>query len=187
MEDSSSFKTSISFDSSVSVDKFWSDILRRDKNNFPDLAKFALDILSLPHSNAQWERGFSKLNLFKTKTRSRLNIDTINSALLTSDGTKRQNSCIQFKPSKEMVAQINNSQVLMKMWKMISSKTSDFLFFCFLQLNYCVCTAWLSIFVLFSVHLLNIFLPSVWRLHQWLSSFILFNVHEHFPSRCVKN
>lgn len=66
------------------VDKFWIKIFQSD-SNFLELSDFALSVLSLPHSNSECERVFSKVNLFKTKIRSKLKTDTVNGALLSSE------------------------------------------------------------------------------------------------------
>jgi hypothetical protein len=44
---------------------------------FKKLAIYVLTILSLPHSNADNERVFSKVNLIKTKSRNRLIMKSI--------------------------------------------------------------------------------------------------------------
>lgn len=62
---------------------------------FQNLARFVLNILSLPHSNAACERLFSKVNLIKTKTRNRLVTDTINGTILASECVNNfNNGCV---------------------------------------------------------------------------------------------
>ena len=48
------------------------------KNPFEELSKFALKLLSLPHSNGDIERVFSQMNLIKNKTRNRMELPTLN-------------------------------------------------------------------------------------------------------------
>lgn len=66
-----------------STDKFWDD-LKENNSDFKELAQFALDILCIPHSNAQCKRTFTKANLIKTKTRNKLKVETVNSPLLAA-------------------------------------------------------------------------------------------------------
>lgn len=64
---------------------FWSEVfMYKDSagnNTFKELADFALEVLSLPWSNADVERVFSQLNLVKTKLRNRLITSTVNAVL----------------------------------------------------------------------------------------------------------
>lgn len=96
------------------IDIFWSRLLHYknalDISEFTNLAKFALNLLSIPHSNAQCERIFSKVNLIKTKQRNRLITDTVNGSLLSSQCIKENNgTCITFEPSKQMYLGCNQS------------------------------------------------------------------------------
>lgn len=73
-------------------DEFWGNISDlknlQDEHEFKELGKFALDVLALPFSNASCERIFSKVNLIKTKLRNKLQTDTINGLILTSQHVK---------------------------------------------------------------------------------------------------
>lgn len=64
---------------------FWAEVhAYRDasgNNAFEELAKFALQLLSLPWSNADVERTFSQLNLVKSKIRNRMQLTTVNAIL----------------------------------------------------------------------------------------------------------
>lgn len=64
---------------------FWTEVnAYRDaggNNPFEELAKFALELLSLPWSNADVERTFSQLNLVKSKIRNRMQVSTVNAIL----------------------------------------------------------------------------------------------------------
>ena len=69
----------------------------------------ALATLFFLHSNAECEKVFSKVNLFKTKPRNKLKTKTVNGALLSASCIKGSGgSCIQFTPSKDMFSRINN-------------------------------------------------------------------------------
>lgn len=78
--------------------------------DFVQLSQFSLDALCLPHSNAECERVFSKVNLTKTKIRNRLHTNTINSLLLTSQCLKEgEKGCTSFQPTQDMVNKMNYS------------------------------------------------------------------------------
>ncbi|KAK3932742.1 23S rRNA (uracil(1939)-C(5))-methyltransferase [Frankliniella fusca] len=62
------------------------------------LRAFSLNALSSPHSNAQCERCFSKINLVKTKTRNRLVAVTVEAVLLASQAVRRVGCCSAFRP-----------------------------------------------------------------------------------------
>lgn len=68
-----------------STSSFWVEVFYfKDSvgnNPFKELANFALEILSLPWSNAEVERVFSQLNIVKTKLRNRLITSTVNAVL----------------------------------------------------------------------------------------------------------
>ncbi|KYN30271.1 hypothetical protein ALC57_00266 [Trachymyrmex cornetzi] len=85
------------------VDLFWAKLMFIDDNDqgltFKKLSKFVLDVLSLPHSNADCERLFSQINLIKTKTRNKLITSTINGLLLTKQ--RVQGNCLNYEPSKQ--------------------------------------------------------------------------------------
>lgn len=95
------------------TDKFWSKLYNYKHDEiFPykELAKFFLSVLSLPHSNADCERMFSKINRTKTTSRNRMITDTVSATLMAcellcnsnhSDADK-QGNCITFKPTIQM-------------------------------------------------------------------------------------
>lgn len=91
----------------MSPDEFWSKMLNFPEPLFRNLAKFVLEVLSLPHANADSERIFSAVNLIKTKQRNRLLTSTINGTLLTKQCISRNfTDCTRFKPSPDMIAKI---------------------------------------------------------------------------------
>ena len=70
---------------------------------FKKLSNFALQMLSLPVSNADAERLFSKLHLIKTDIRNRLSIKTVKSLIYISEAVKEQEACYLFEPTAEMI------------------------------------------------------------------------------------
>jgi len=97
-------------------DVFWFKLSNLQMGNqeypFVNLANFAIEALSLPHSNADCERIFSKVNLIKVKTRNRLNTDIIQACLLASQEIKiKNNTCIDFVPSKKMIDSMTTSNL----------------------------------------------------------------------------
>ncbi|XP_011858405.1 PREDICTED: uncharacterized protein LOC105555964 [Vollenhovia emeryi] len=92
------------------ADIFWSKILKiknEEVGVFSNLAKFVLDALVVPHSNAECERVFSKVNLCKTKVRNKLITDSIEGLLLTSQHLNKD--CIKFEPTKNMLAKMTTA------------------------------------------------------------------------------
>lgn len=66
-------------------------------------------ILTLPHSSAATERLFSAINLNKTKTRNRLETDTLTGILNAKNILSNQNkSCYNFNIDTEMLNKHNN-------------------------------------------------------------------------------
>lgn len=77
---------------SNSVDDFWKEIfiMKNDLNNpmFPNLSKVVKVVLTLPHSSAAAERGFSQFMLNKTKLRNRLATETCAAILIVKGGLR---------------------------------------------------------------------------------------------------
>lgn len=87
------------------VDDFWIYLYNWECDGifkFKTVAGFVLKILSLPHSSVDCERIFSKVNLIKTKIRNRLQVESINGLLLSSEHVK-STSCVHFNPTKSMI------------------------------------------------------------------------------------
>lgn len=65
--------------------KFWVEVYSyRDAGNnnpFPEIARFAIKLISLPWSNTEIERIFSQMNLVKSKLRNSMGIKTLNAIL----------------------------------------------------------------------------------------------------------
>lgn len=75
------------------IDSFWGKMynFKNENNVFPfrNLAKFILNILSLPHANADCERIFSLMNIIKSKIRNNLNNDSVSKITLAKEAMKR--------------------------------------------------------------------------------------------------
>nr|CAI5841355.1 unnamed protein product [Callosobruchus analis] len=74
---------------------FWSEVLNYrngDDQPFKDLAEFCLELLILPHSNAEVERLFSVMNIIKSKLRNKLQLPMF-SALSIKGGLNRCDKC----------------------------------------------------------------------------------------------
>lgn len=69
-------------------DVFWTYLYRLEDGQFHSLAHFALNVMAFPHSNAQCERIFSKINCTKTKSRNRMICKTVSATLTTSECIK---------------------------------------------------------------------------------------------------
>lgn len=68
-----------------------------DSCPFKELAEVAINILSLPHSNAEIERVFSQLNIVKNKQRNRMKVNLINSILAIRAGLRRlKTNCFNY-------------------------------------------------------------------------------------------
>ncbi|KRG00510.1 uncharacterized protein Dmoj_GI25982 [Drosophila mojavensis] len=77
--------------------KFWNEVSNyKDSGGncrFLDLAAVALQMFSLPWSNAEVERVFRQLNLVKSKLRNSMSLNTINSILSIRYGLRRLGKC----------------------------------------------------------------------------------------------
>lgn len=85
------------------LDEMWPKIKETEDQSeilkFDYLDSFVLNILSALHSNTDCERIFSKMNLIKTNIRNRLETETINSLLLSSQLVE---NCVQFESAVKM-------------------------------------------------------------------------------------
>ena len=96
----------------IDVEHFWCSILKKKRVDntfvFPFLQKLILGLLSLPISSANVERTFSTINLNKTKTRNRLDFNTLSGILFTKDYMRRNDiCCYNFKYTNEMYNKFN--------------------------------------------------------------------------------
>lgn len=64
-----------------------------NENPFQELSDMALQILSLPFSNAYIERTFSIMNNYKTKTRNRMSLKLLNSIMQIKYGLSNMEKC----------------------------------------------------------------------------------------------
>lgn len=88
----------------------WLSTLKSDKGTpiFKSLPVFALRILSLPTSNADAERIFSKVNLNKTKVRNKLSLHTQANIVLTSETASGSGGCVAFNPTHGMIKSVQH-------------------------------------------------------------------------------
>lgn len=94
--------------SSLKTDEFWIKI--RDGTECKTLATFALNVLCLPHSNADCERIFSEVNNIKTRLRNKLITLTINGTLLARQSIRNHGNCSQFRVPNEMIIKMKQKQ-----------------------------------------------------------------------------
>ena len=93
---------------------FWKTVLQTKCNDdvlaFPLMSKFVFNVLSLPHSSANVERTFSQININKTKSRNRLNVETLEGILLAKDYLKMNSaSCHNLIITNELITKFNSS------------------------------------------------------------------------------
>lgn len=97
---------------SLSTSQFWIEIQKvkcgDGSSKFPLVSKFALNILSLPHSSANAERIFSQVNLNKTKTRNRLDTPTLEGLLYTKSMIS-DSTCFDFQLDRNVLKKHNDS------------------------------------------------------------------------------
>uniref|UniRef100_A0A1Y1MMI1 HAT C-terminal dimerisation domain-containing protein n=2 Tax=Photinus pyralis TaxID=7054 RepID=A0A1Y1MMI1_PHOPY len=106
----------IKWNNKSNTNDFWSEVnLYRDSGNenpFKELAKFALTILTLPHSNAEVERLFSAMNIIKSKLRNRMQLPMLNALLSVRAGLKRHGKCCDtYEMPKDVINKIKTMEV----------------------------------------------------------------------------
>ncbi|XP_046587870.1 uncharacterized protein LOC124293018 [Neodiprion lecontei] len=99
------------------TDIFWHKLGNCSENDqvghsYHNLSKFALDVISLPHSNAECERKFSAVNLIKTKTRNKLITPTVNGLLLAGQRVKK--NCVTLEPLADEYKRMNNNTLYLR-------------------------------------------------------------------------
>lgn len=103
---------------------FWNNLYVSngfENSCYKELAKFSLTVLSLPHSNAECERLFSKINRTKTKSRNRMICETVSATSMacecvknskfSSNRHKNEYNCITFTPPKERINLMTTSNL----------------------------------------------------------------------------
>ncbi|KAH0561120.1 hypothetical protein KQX54_013305 [Cotesia glomerata] len=105
----SSFELPTDISTSDDIDVFWYKLSTCDGGDqkyfsLKNLSKCVLDIIALPHSNADCERIFSAINLSKTKSRNKLVIPTVNGLLLASQLVE---NCTFFEPAYQEYSTMN--------------------------------------------------------------------------------
>lgn len=88
--------------------KFRGDVNKLTKGDgtelYPNINKFVLFILTLPHSSASTERIFSTVNLNKTKTRNKLSTETLQGILHSKNMlTTQKKSCFEIIINKDII------------------------------------------------------------------------------------
>ena len=88
-------------------DKFWNDFKEfkdaAGESRFNNLAQFALALYTLPYSNAEVERIFSKMNHFKSKLRNKMASPTTDALIRVDGGLKwRGEQCYNFNVTDNM-------------------------------------------------------------------------------------
>lgn len=93
------------------ADIFWGSLLKYKNENdempFYNLSRFILNILCLPHTNADCERIFSHVGLIKL--RNSLNNQSVTNLILAKEHMKYWGDCTKFKPSSSMFQKLNKS------------------------------------------------------------------------------
>ncbi|XP_025996408.2 uncharacterized protein LOC113005286 [Solenopsis invicta] len=95
--------------------KFWYEVNRYtdagDNKPFKELANFAMELLVLPHSNAEVERLFSAMNITKTKLRNKMQLPMLTAILAIRSGLKRVNKCCKtFDLPNDVVKKIKTNE-----------------------------------------------------------------------------
>ena len=96
--------------------KFW-DVINGYKDaagelRFKNLRQLALSLYSLPYSNAEVERIFSKMKYFKNKMRNRMSSPTIDALIRIEGGLRwRKEECHNFTVTNDMKSKFNTSSV----------------------------------------------------------------------------
>lgn len=118
------------------TDKFWVLLLNFKHEGssiaiYKELSEFVLSILSLPHSNAECERLFSKVNRTKTKSRNSMITSTVSASLMTSECISNSNSnqgekgtCFSFELTKKMLKLMNSDNLYKN--ENVNHETNDF-------------------------------------------------------------
>ena len=96
--------------------KFWSHLDQykdaAGEPRFANLAQLALALYSLPYSNAEVERIFSKMNHYKSKVRNKMGSPSIDAVIRVDCGLRwRNETCYQFRVSNEMKQKFNAATV----------------------------------------------------------------------------
>jgi len=94
----------------------WDEVcLYRDatgENTYKGLAEFAQRILCMPHSNAEIERVFSRMNIVKSKLRNSMSVELLNAILTIRSGLHRDiKACCDYEISKVVTSLIGTSLV----------------------------------------------------------------------------
>ncbi len=82
------------------------------QSHFENISQLALSLFSLPYSNAEVGRIFSKMNYFKSKVRNRMSSPTIDALIRVESALCwRKEECHNFTVSREMKAKFNTATI----------------------------------------------------------------------------
>lgn len=102
----------------INTEKFWghvSKITNADgTKKYLHIVDFAKAMLVLPMSNTACERLFSQMNNIKTDMRNKFKNEHVAAILHVKQAVKEQDGCVNFKPTKEMIKNAQNSAILYK-------------------------------------------------------------------------
>lgn len=99
----------------IACEDFWATISKITRAGsdvaFPTLSQFVFNLMCLPGSSANVERIFSKVNLYKTKYRNRLDNTTLEGILFTHDYLIiNKCSCYNLKIERNLITNCKPSQ-----------------------------------------------------------------------------
>lgn len=91
----------LSWNEKQNTKKFWYEVHNfrncANVNPFEELSGFALELLIIPHSNAEVERLFNKMNFIKNKIRNRFQLPMLSFILSIKAGLSRYSKCCNTK------------------------------------------------------------------------------------------
>ena len=92
------------------AEEFWMGM--KAKEDFTDLAQYALDCLTTPISNATVERVFSLVTSVKTKVRNRMGLQLLDAILRIKTELYGANKCCKdFSPTEAMLSKFNTKNL----------------------------------------------------------------------------
>ena len=96
--------------------KFWCNVRSfkdsTGQSRFENISQLALSLYSLPYSNADVERIFSKMNYLMSKVRNRMGSPTIDALIRVESAPRwRKDECHDFTVSREMKSKFNTATI----------------------------------------------------------------------------
>lgn len=106
------------FPDTTNVTLFWNAVAEMkngaDEQLFKHLTQFVFHVLSLPHSNADTERLFSKMNLVKTKSRNRMLTENVCGNMLASQLANRSGGSSKLGVTDDMLKRMTKNNLYCK-------------------------------------------------------------------------